>query len=121
MVDGVSVFSHQCFPQWHSTIQEDISSILLCVRLIGFTYTCYNIGNPYEEVNAETIANKIGKVTNQNLNLAKKVPYPENYPNDEPKRRCPSIKNFSSEFKFKPKIKLNTGLKMFLNYAKKNF
>ena len=35
----------------------------------------YNIGNPYEEVNAETIANKIGKVTNQNLNLVKKVPY----------------------------------------------
>tara|TARA_B100000035_G_scaffold313860_1_gene328559 strand:- start:1252 stop:2268 length:1017 start_codon:yes stop_codon:yes gene_type:complete len=81
----------------------------------------YNIGNPYEEVNAETIANNIKKITNQNLTLAKKVPYPNNYPSDEPKRRCPSIKNFSKEFRFKPKIKLKKGLKMFFNYAKKNF
>ena len=81
----------------------------------------YNIGNPYEEVNAETIAKKIKKITNQNLTLGKKVPYPNNYPSDEPKRRCPSIKNFSKEFKFKPKIKLNKGLEIFFNYAKKNF
>ena len=97
------------------------ATVMILLSIFKGKEFVYNIGNPYEEVNAETIANKIGKVTNQNLNLVKKVPYPENYPNDEPKRRCPSIKNFSSEFKFKPKIKLDTGLKMFLNYAKKNF
>ena len=80
----------------------------------------YNIGNPKEEINAEKIANKIKKITNQKLNLVK-IPYPNNYPSDEPRRRCPSIKNFSSEFKFKPMVNLDKGLRMFYNYAKKNF
>ena len=81
----------------------------------------YNIGNPNEEINAEKIAIKIKKITNKKLNLEKKIPYPNNYPSDEPKRRCPSIKTFLSEFNFKPKIKLDAGLRMFFNYAKKNF
>lgn len=80
----------------------------------------YNIGNPKEEITAEKIANKIKKITNQKLSLVK-IPYPNNYPSDEPRRRCPSIENFSSEFKFKPIVNLDKGLRMFCNYAKKNF
>ena len=58
----------------------------------------------------------------QKLNQkSKKIKYPKSYPSDEPKRRCPSIANFTSEFNFKPKINLNKGLKIFHEYAKKNY
>ena len=50
-----------------------------------------------------------------------KIPYPKNYPSDEPSRRCPDIKVFSDEFKFKPSISLSEGLSIFRNYAEKSF
>ncbi len=81
----------------------------------------YNVGNPEEEVSAEVLAKKIIKVTKNNLIKVNKISYPKNYPSDEPKRRCPSIKNFTSEFKFRPKIKLLKGLEYFNEYAKLNF
>jgi UDP-glucuronate decarboxylase len=81
----------------------------------------YNVGNPNTEINALNLAKKIIKITGINSPYPKKVKYPKNYPDDEPKRRCPSIKNFTKEFKFKPKINLETGLKFFFQYAKKNY
>ena len=81
----------------------------------------YNIGNPNEEINAELLAKKVLNVTKNKSIKIKKIPYPKNYPSDEPKRRCPSIENFSSEFKFKPKIKLSKGFEYFNIYAKNNF
>ena len=64
---------------------------------------------------------EILKTQKNNSSKAIKAPYPKNYPSDEPMRRCPSIKNFTSEFKFKPKIKLNKGLDYFNDYAQKKF
>lgn len=81
----------------------------------------YNVGNPTEEVNATTLAKKILKITDNKLIKIKRIPYPRNYPSDEPKRRCPSIKNYTSEFKFKPTISLSQGLEYFNDYAKLNF
>ncbi len=81
----------------------------------------YNVGNPSEEVSADLLARKIIKVTKNKFVKINKISYPKNYPSDEPKRRCPSIKNFTSEFKFRPKIKLLKGLEYFNEYAKLNF
>ena len=81
----------------------------------------YNVGNPSEEVSADLLARKIMKVTKNKSVKINKISYPKNYPSDEPKRRCPSIKNFTSEFKFRPKIKLLKGLEYFNEYAKLNF
>lgn len=81
----------------------------------------YNVGNPNEEITATELAKKILTISNiKNLKIDK-IDYPNTYPSDEPKRRCPSIKKFRSEFAFKPKITLDLGLKYFNNYAKKNF
>ncbi len=93
--------------------------IILCI-FKGKKFV-YNIGNNKEEINAESIAKKIKKITKQNNPVVKKVKYPNNYPSDEPKRRCPSIAEFCKEFKFRPKVSLNEGLKMFFEYAKKNY
>lgn len=81
----------------------------------------YNVGNPTEEVSANILAKKILKVTKNKFVKINKISYPKNYPSDEPKRRCPSIKNFTLEFKFRPKIRLLKGLKYFNEYAKLNF
>jgi UDP-glucuronate decarboxylase len=81
----------------------------------------YNVGNPSEEISALDLANKIKKCfVNKNSKIIK-IPYPKNYPSDEPMRRCPSINNFISEFRFKPQIKLSDGLRFFKKYAEKNF
>ena len=99
-----------------------LDAVVMIVKIIfkGNKFV-YNVGNPSEEINAEMLANKILKITqNKNVKI-NKIPYPENYPSDEPKRRCPSINNFKTEFKFSPKINLNEGLKYFNEYARYNF
>lgn len=81
----------------------------------------YNVGNPSEEISALKLAKKIKKVfIGKNCKIIK-IPYPKNYPSDEPLRRCPSISNFRSEFNFKPQIRLSKGLKYFKKYAENNF
>ena len=78
--------------------------------------------DPYNQGGlSEVDTSKILKTQKHTSSRSIKVPYPKNYPSDEPMRRCPSIKTFTSEFKFKPKIKLKTGLEYFNIYAKKNF
>ena len=97
-------------------------AIIMIIKIIfnGKKFV-YNVGNPNEEISAEKLAKKILKTQKNNSSKAIKAPYPKNYPSDEPMRRCPSIKNFTSEFKFKPKIKLSKGLDYFNDYAKKKF
>ena len=48
----------------------------------------------------EISKNGLLKITKQNNPVVKKVKYPNNYPSDEPRRRCPSIEEFCKEFKF---------------------
>jgi UDP-glucuronate decarboxylase len=81
----------------------------------------YNVGNPNQEISAKKLAYKIKKTVNAKNSKLKTIPYPKEYPSDEPSRRCPSLYNFNLEFNYKPKIDLNLGLKKFYIYAKKNF
>lgn len=81
----------------------------------------YNVGNPYGEISALKLAKKILQVRKKNKSTLIKIPYPKNYPSDEPSRRCPDIKVFNDEFKFKPSISLSEGLSIFRNYAEKSF
>jgi UDP-glucuronate decarboxylase len=98
----------------------DATIMILMIIFKGKNFI-YNVGNPSEEISAIDLAKKIIKITNINTKKLKIVPYPNNYPSDEPRRRCPSIRTFLSEFNFKPKIKLDKGLKIFYQYAMKNF
>jgi len=81
----------------------------------------YNIGNSNEEISAHNIAKKIVKKFDKKTTKILKVPYPKNYPSDEPRRRCPSMRKFINEFKYKPKIKLDVGLDMFKEFAMKKY
>jgi UDP-glucuronate decarboxylase len=81
----------------------------------------YNVGNPFEEISAFDLAHKIKKSFGNKNSKVIKIPYPKNYPSDEPMRRCPSINSFISEFSFKPQIRLSEGLGYFKKYAEKEF
>ncbi len=79
----------------------------------------YNVGNPKQEISAYNLAKKIKSVCKSNVKI-KLVSYPSKYPEDEPRRRCPSIKKFIKEFKFQPKISLSNGIKnTFENFLSK--
>ena len=115
----ITVFSNGKQTRTYCHIYDSI--VMMCKIIFKGKKFVYNIGNPSEEISAKKLADKILKVQKNTSSKAMKVPYPKNYPSDEPLRRCPSIKNFSSEFKFKPKINLNMGLKYFNEYAEKKF
>lgn len=70
----------------------------------------YNIGNDKGEISAKNLANKIKKIYKSSSKIVLKK-YPNGYPSAEPRRRRPDIRNFTSEFKYRPRISLENGLK----------
>ena len=79
----------------------------------------YNVGNENDEINMKALADMIasdvfsGKVK---VNLIK---YPDNYPQDEPRRRCPDLKKIK-ELGYGASVSLKTGLKRFYKWFKEN-
>ncbi len=114
----IKVFSNGRQTRTYCHINDAIEMI---IRIIFFGKDfVYNIGNDKDEMSANTLANKILKITNSS-SLIVNINYPANYPSDEPKRRSPNIDKFKREFGFSPQIKIDEGLKMFFDYARKNF
>ena len=83
-------------------------------------FRIFNIGNNKPEVSVKDIYNLLKKINTTKIDC-KVVDHPKSYPNDEPQRRCPDIKKANIDLNYKPKIKLNEGLKSFLNWAKANY
>ena len=94
----------------------DATIMILKIIFSGKQFV-YNVGNSNEEISAEKIAKRIVKKFSDNRVKIIRVPYPKNYPSDEPRRRCPDMNKFIKEFKYKPKIKLDYGLKIFKEFA----
>ncbi len=92
----------------------------LRVVCLGKSGEAYNIGNNKPEVSVKDIYNLLKKINTTKIDC-KVVDHPKSYPNDEPQRRCPDIKKANIDLNYKPKIKLNEGLKSFLNWAKANY
>lgn len=69
----------------------------------------YNIGNSAAEISVYNLAQTFRSILDKNLLIAR-VPYSKNYPQDEPKRRCPDITKIKKQLAFQPKIDLKTGL-----------
>ena len=73
-----------------------------------------NIGSPVELTILE-IANKIRNLINPDLGFIF-----EHLPEDEPKKRQPDIKKIIEEFNWQPKISIDEGLILTINWFKKN-
>lgn len=86
--------------------------------LIGFFKTLltkrsgevYNIGSHEGETNLVDLAGALKKLLAHPLKIAK-IPYPPEYPADEPSRRCPDLTKARTELAFVPKVDLETGLR----------
>ncbi len=70
----------------------------------------YNIGNHKSETDLVSLAKLVIELTKQPVTIAK-IPYPPEYPADEPSRRCPNIGKAMRNLAFVPKVNLRTGLK----------
>ena len=81
----------------------------------------YNVGSDNNEISANELAKSIAKVFGYKKYKIYKISYPKEYPSYEPQRRCPDISRIKKEFSYKPKISLLKGLRLFKEYAKKNF
>ena len=85
--------------------------------LVGFFKTLlgkqsgevYNIGSHEGETNLVDLAKALQKLLKRKLVVAK-IPYPPEYPADEPSRRCPDLTKARKELAYIPKIDLETGL-----------
>lgn len=69
----------------------------------------YNIGSREGETNLVDLAGIIAKLLKRKVAIAK-IPYPAEYPPDEPSRRCPDITKARRELAYAPKVNLKTGL-----------
>ena len=69
----------------------------------------YNIGNDNPEISMINLVKLFRKTINIDLSY-ELSPYPEFYPDDEPKRRLPSIEKAKIDLNFNPKISLDQGL-----------
>ena len=90
------------------------------VICLGKPGEAYNIGNNKPEVSVKDVFSIFEKIYANKLKVDF-VNHPKSYPNDEPQRRCPDLSKSKKHLNYKPKIKLNNGLKKYLDWAKVHY
>jgi UDP-glucuronate decarboxylase len=80
----------------------------------------YNVGNPRPEISMIELAQLVCEISDFKEGF-KASSYPDDYPEDEPNRRCPDISKISEILDFTPTIQLEEGLRRFLTWSKENY
>ena len=93
---------------------------LLQVILRGAPNEVYNIGNPEPEISMTHLAEMINKVLDYKIPY-EVIDYPDNYPSNEPNRRCPDIQKAQKYLEYNPQVKLEDGLKRFFSWTDSNY
>lgn len=75
----------------------------------------YNVGNPSPEISVQGLVKEFESLYGSDFNY-KKIPHPDNYPSDEPQRRCPDISSVST-LGYKPTVSLQNGIQRFVHWA----
>lgn len=102
----------------HGSGQQTRSYCYTTDALVGFFKTIltkragevYNIGSHEGETNLVDLAGVMEKILGRKLKIAK-IPYPAEYPADEPSRRCPDISKARRELRYAPQVDLERGLR----------
>lgn len=90
------------------------------VLLIGKNGEAYNVGNDKTEVTVNELALVLNQLFGKGLQI-KNIDYPENYPQGEPRRRCPDLSKSGNDLSYSPKVDLENGLKRTLEWCKVNW
>lgn len=69
----------------------------------------FNIGNPQPELSMGDLAGRVAALFGPSVDV-EHVPYPSDYPAEEPVRRCPDITKARTRLGFEPAIGLDEGL-----------
>lgn len=93
---------------------------LLQVILRGTSNEVYNIGNPEPEISITHLAEMINKVLDYKIPY-EVIDYPDDYPANEPNRRCPDIQKAQQHLGYNPQVRLEDGLKRFFSWTDSNY
>jgi len=80
----------------------------------------YNIGSHEGETNLVDLAKVLQTLLKRPLRIAK-IPYPPEYPADEPSRRCPDLTKARTELAYIPKVDLEKGLSRMIVWYEKTY
>lgn len=92
----------------------------LKVLLIGKNAQVYNIGNDKTEVTVNRLAQIVNKLFDNKLKI-KNVDYPMDYPQDEPKRRCPDLTKIGTELDYTSEVGLKKGLARTIEWFRRSY
>ena len=76
----------------------------------------YNIGNSHPEITITDLASKLEDILGRPIQKSF-VEYPDEYPSDEPIRRCPDLTKSKSQLEYEPQISLDEGLRRSIKWA----
>jgi len=77
----------------------------------------FNIGNPYNEISMNDLIKIFDKILRKK-NKFSHISYPNHYPADEPRRRCPDINLAKKMLKYNPTVSVESGIKKILTFNK---
>lgn len=90
------------------------------VLLAGKNGEVYNVGSNQKEISINHLAKIFNTVFDNKLKV-KNIPYPKNYPQGGPKRRCPDVSKIKKELGYRPRVGLEKGLIRTLAWCKNNW
>lgn len=90
------------------------------ILLNGRDGEAYNVGNDNDEINMLALAETISDEVFEGKAKIERIKYPDNYPQDEPRRRCPDLTKTRKELNYNPDVDLRTGLKRAFLWLKNN-
>ena len=115
----ITIFKNGDQTRTYCNIDNAIDMIKnICLEGKSFVY---NVGKTEEEISAKELATKILLTIPESKSKLIFIEYPDEYPSNEPIRRCPDISKYVKEFNQKPSIGIDSGLKNFYKYAKENW
>lgn len=88
------------------------------VLLSGQNGQVFNVGNDNDEINMQALADIIANTIFNRQVAVQLVSYPETYPQDEPRRRCPDITKLKTRLNYLPQIDLKTGIARLYRWMK---
>ena len=80
----------------------------------------YNVGNDQDELSVKNLAEMVSELFGGSIQV-QMIDYPDSYPADEPKRRCPDLEKIRYELNFEPRVGIHKGLKRTLDWFESAF
>lgn len=80
----------------------------------------YNIGNDQNEIAMIKLAEMIANLFKDKAKI-KLIGFPENYPQDDPRRRCPDLTKIKTDLNYEPKLDLETGIERLLAWFRSEY